>query len=332
MKILKLGVIGCGLAYERLHLPALKKLKDYYEVASLCDIDLNRVEEMAKKTKIKTDHIYRDYQEMINKENLDLILVCVPIPEQERIYEELIHINIPFIAEKPFATTYDTAKRLRDLSKKNNTEILVAENYRFSEDTLLLKKIIDEKKIGDILYVLNVKADNFIVDKTKDTFASTKWRQYPTYPGGSYLDGGVHDIARLHYLFGSVNEMITFAKDESDEHVPYRLITSKILFDQGVTAEYTYYSNESALIDPPIGFRMFGTKGQAYLKDSDSGKIILTNYNEEKEVLTYKTKKGYYNELVHFYEVLVNNKQNECSPDVEIEDIKIIETALNKNW
>ena len=42
MKKIRLGVIGTGMAWERLHWPALQELSDKYEVVALCNLNRER--------------------------------------------------------------------------------------------------------------------------------------------------------------------------------------------------------------------------------------------------------------------------------------------------
>jgi hypothetical protein len=37
MKKVKLGIIGCGIAAQSLHWPALQKLKDEFEITTICN-------------------------------------------------------------------------------------------------------------------------------------------------------------------------------------------------------------------------------------------------------------------------------------------------------
>ncbi len=42
MNKIKLGIIGTGMAWERLHYPALKQLSDKYEITAICDTDIDK--------------------------------------------------------------------------------------------------------------------------------------------------------------------------------------------------------------------------------------------------------------------------------------------------
>jgi len=50
MKKIRLGVIGTGLAWERLHYPAIQELGDKYEIVSLANRTKKDAENFAKKS------------------------------------------------------------------------------------------------------------------------------------------------------------------------------------------------------------------------------------------------------------------------------------------
>ncbi len=39
MDKIKLGIIGLGMGFDRLHLPALRRLTDMFEIIAICDVD-----------------------------------------------------------------------------------------------------------------------------------------------------------------------------------------------------------------------------------------------------------------------------------------------------
>jgi|GEM_PF-6409473 len=39
MQKLKVGIIGAGMAFERLHYPAYQQLAGRYEIVAVCDLD-----------------------------------------------------------------------------------------------------------------------------------------------------------------------------------------------------------------------------------------------------------------------------------------------------
>ncbi len=47
MKRIRIGVIGCGLIGQMMHLPHLKELHELYDLAALCDVSPGTLEYVA---------------------------------------------------------------------------------------------------------------------------------------------------------------------------------------------------------------------------------------------------------------------------------------------
>ena len=65
-----------------------------------------------------------------------------------------------------------------------------------------------------------------------------------------------------------------------------------------------------------------------YLEERDSGKIEVI-YNDGKiESLSYKPQRGYYNELLNFYNALMGVEEIKVTPEVEYGDAVMMFTML----
>ena len=54
MSKLKIGIIGCGGISNGKHMPALSRLSDKVEMVAFCDIIVERAQEAAKSTVLRT--------------------------------------------------------------------------------------------------------------------------------------------------------------------------------------------------------------------------------------------------------------------------------------
>ena len=73
MKKLRIGVIGCG-RISVMHFESVLQLEEA-ELIACCDIKPERAEESAQRYSIKA---YTDYNEMLEKEDLDAVHICLP--------------------------------------------------------------------------------------------------------------------------------------------------------------------------------------------------------------------------------------------------------------
>lgn len=59
---LRVGIIGVGMAFERLHYPAYQKLQDKYEIVALCDPNSARAEKWCQPLGLKPEDVYTNQQ------------------------------------------------------------------------------------------------------------------------------------------------------------------------------------------------------------------------------------------------------------------------------
>jgi predicted dehydrogenase len=322
---LKLGVIGTGMAWERLHFPAIKELSDKYEIIAVCNKTIEKAQNFAKSINLPQDRVYSDHKEMLKRTDIDVYDVLVPISENYEIAKDVLSAGKNLIAEKPLAATIEGAKELIDLKNQRNLKVMVAENYRYEECYTIIKEVITGGKIGDIAYfILNTAAD-FEADMITDTFAAKEWRQHPTVAGGIFLDGSIHDIALMRFLFGDVDRVEAFSKPQNKDFCPYQNINSILKFKSGAIGSYSFYSVGKELQKPPIGLRIYGTLGEIYLESKESGTVSINCKDGFSEQRSFTPQRGYYNELLNYYDGNIVS-----TPEKELGDIELIFNILRK--
>lgn len=324
MKKIRLGIIGTGMAWERLHWPAIQELGDKYEIVALCNRNRDKALDFARKINLPEEKVYDDYRKMLEKENLDAVDLLVPIPENYDLAGEVVKANINLIAEKPLAATMEGAEKLLELHRQHPVLMMVAENYRYDEGINKIREVLEQGKIGDIVYFIFNKSVDFEEDMKKDTFAAKEWRQHPEYAGGTFLDAAIHDLAALRHIFGAVKQVYAMGRPQKEDFSPYRIINSQIEFQNGVIGHYSYYTDGKETIKPLIGLRVFGNKGELYLEEINSGIIKLSYYDGSTEVINYQPDRGYYNELLNFYKAMIGEEEIAVTPEIEYGDVKMV--------
>jgi len=324
MEKVKLGIIGTGMAWERLHYPALSQLTDKYEITALCNNDLNKAKNIALTIGVDPHNVFHEVGEMLLTAELDAVATMVPIHENYEVAHAVITSRKSLIAEKPFASDPDSARKLIDLAKKNNVTVMVAENFRYEEENMIIKDIISQGKIGQVVYFIDNNVGDFTEDMKQNSFAAKEWRQHPKFKGGIFLDAGVHDIARMRYLFGDIESIYATGRPQNEEFCPYSSIHSLIKFKNGVVGQYNYFNRTKETQAPYIGFRVICTEGEIFLESKDKGYVCVSHKDGSSEQIPYTPSKGYYNELLNFYNALNGNDTIVSTPEKETDDIQVI--------
>lgn len=329
MSKIKLGIIGTGLAWERLHYPAIKRLNDKFEINAVCDTDLDKSKKLANECNLPTTSIYSDYQSMLATADIEAVDLMVPIQSNFQVAKAVITSGKHLLAEKPFAASVEEAKELISLSEKSKSKILVAENTRYTEENVLIKSLINENRIGDVIYFIDNNVSEFQKEMLEDTFASTEWRQHPTFKGGIFLDSGIHHIARQRFLFGNVINIYAAGKPVCADFSHYSCINSLLTYKGHISGHYSFYMMGKETQAPSVGLRILGTNGEIYLEDKDCGYVNVSCKDGSHEAIPYTASEGYYHELDNFYDAIQNNKDIVSTPQKELGDIQVIFDILN---
>ncbi len=141
--MLKVALVGVG-GISGTHIPCWDKMEDV-ELVALCDVRPERMEKYEGKRK------YTDFDEMLEKEEIDILDICVPTYLHVDFAVKAMEKGIHVLSEKPISMKKEDVKRAYDCAEKNNVCFMVAQVLRFWDEYVYLKEIIDTKKYGKLL-------------------------------------------------------------------------------------------------------------------------------------------------------------------------------------
>ena len=312
------------MAFERLHYPAFEELSDYYDISAICDSDPQKLQYWTQYLQLDPRHVYTNYRKMLQQEDMDLVDIMVPIEDNYPVTEDAARAGIPIICEKPLAANREQAKAHRDLAQKYKVPIMIAENYRYSEETSILKSLIDQKQLGEPVFFVQTRAIDFPQERWENQFPAKEWRQHPDYRGGAILDMAVHNLAALRHLFGPVDRVHGLGKKQKADWSPYSVIHVNILFKSGMPGQFTFYCGGPEVQRPLIGLRIFCTRGSIYLEENTCGVINLFYNDGVQEQIPFRPQRGFYNELLNFYRAAHGHEKITVTPEIEYGDAKMV--------
>jgi predicted dehydrogenase len=160
------------------HFSAYETLNDKYDLVAVCDINThNCILASERKPSLR---VYSDIAGMMSSEKLDVVSICTPPEYHSGQISFLSNKTKAIICEKPLDSNLDGCQNSLNLCNQHKT--IVAVNYykRFEGCIPQVKKILDDRVIGDI------------------TTATT-------YYSGPLDAVGSHAINLLQFLFGSID-------------------------------------------------------------------------------------------------------------------------------
>ena len=193
------GIIGCGKV-AHLHAKALKHLQTS-DFAAVFSRTLDKAESFASQYGVKA---YDNITEMVEKEKLDLVMVCTPHPNHLDPTIEAMVAGAHVIVEKPLASTLEDCDVMIAAGKKYNKKLGTISQRRFYEPVIRLKKAIDDGKIGrPILGTINM-----LSWRDEKYYKSDPWRGSWEHEGGGVMvNQAPHQLDLLIWLMGDIDEV-----------------------------------------------------------------------------------------------------------------------------
>lgn len=209
--MLKVGIIGSGFGLYGL-LPAFRTIKGC-KVVSICGKKTDRL--LAYCGQIGLKKMYTDWQQMLDKEDLDVVALAVTPAAQYVIAKAAIQKNIDVWAEKPLAPTYKQAVELYNLAKKH--KVINTVDFIFPEiaEWQMVKKMIDQQVYGKLKHV-SVDWD-FLSYDIKNKISS--WKTNLEEGGGALAFYFSHTLYYLEYFAGEIvagSNLLSFSKESKN--------------------------------------------------------------------------------------------------------------------
>ena len=192
--MLKVGLVGAG-GISRAHIPAWIAMEET-ELVALCDVRTEQMEEFPDQRH------YTDFEEMLEKETLDILDICLPtylhVDYAVKAMEKGIHV----ICEKPIALRAEEAVRAYAAAEKNHVNFMVAQVLRFWPEYMFLKELIDSARYGKVLsgYMQRLGV--------KPKWSWDNWMMDPERSGMVPFDLHIHDLDFLVYAFGIPSNVV----------------------------------------------------------------------------------------------------------------------------
>ena len=306
-KRLKLGIIGGGPGSWIGHVHRIaSRFDDEYEiVAGVFSRNLKKNQKFANKIGINMDRCYKNFRELCLKEikrkdPIDVVSVMTPPGSHQQISELFIKNKIHVISDKPFAGNLFQAKKLYK-TVKNNRNIVYGLTHNYSAYPMVrqAKKIIQDKKIGNLEYI-NVEYVQDWTNGKKITYNNAKkifkWKLDRKYAGISTVlnEIGSHAFHLAYYITGLKGQELF------SQITQY---SSKIKFDTNAQVFVNYENNARGLFwistsakggIHGLKIRVFGTKGSLEWTQNDPNYLFFSNINGATKKLDRAYNESYY--------------------------------------
>ena len=142
---LRAGIVGCG-GISRAHATAYANL-DGVTLSALCDINAEALNARADEHGVSAR--YSDYDEMFEKEELDVVSVCTHAPLHGPVAIAAARHGVNVLSEKPLSVDLQTADKMVAACAEAGVRLAVSHQFRFTPLFQEAKAWIDAGRLGE---------------------------------------------------------------------------------------------------------------------------------------------------------------------------------------
>lgn len=140
------------------------------------------------------------YQEILADREVDGVILALPNEMHLEFARKAAQAGKHVYLEKPIANTMDDALRIAGLETAHEVSVVVGHCSRFLTGTRLIKKMIDDGRLGNVSLIETNFSNDRGLRLTKDD-----WRWYGSRsPGGCLSQIAIHQFDTLRYLGGDL--------------------------------------------------------------------------------------------------------------------------------
>ncbi len=197
-----IGFGGIAQSHKNSYL-SLEKRGMPVKLVAICDIDPKAFE---RRVKINIDtgepslggdfNTYTDLEEMLAKEQIDLIDICLPTPLHCEYAIKMLERGYHVQSEKPMALTEEDCRRMIEARDRSGKQLMIGQCLRFYRQYEFLKDCIDDGRYG------KPTAGHFDRLGGPPRWGWNNWYMKPELSGGVIYDLHIHDCDMIRYLFG----------------------------------------------------------------------------------------------------------------------------------
>ncbi len=269
---IKAAIIGYGESGKLSHAYGLQANPEF-EIVAICDLSRERRDQAQSEIGCDT---FANHQELLKASpELDLACIVTRSDTHCEIACDFLRAKIPCVITKPWVLNQSEARGILEASEKNQTRIFPWFPMYWSPEYTLIRKLIDEKAIGDV-FMLRRHVTQFRL--------RYDWQTEMKFGGGYLLNWGPHIVqpilglidSPVKSVFGKLQQVIN--PGDADDNF-YALLE----FENGTIGIAEYTQAEEGL----PSFMIQGNRGMLR-SDGERVTIIKKDPSTDDEPLLEK--------------------------------------------
>jgi len=200
---IKFAIVGCGRIAQR----HAEYIVDQGTLKAVCDIKKDRADILAKRYNVTA---YYSIEDLVKKEkSLDVVSICTPNGLHAEHSIVALKAGYHVLCEKPMALNVKDCKRMIFVAKKFKKKLFIVKQNRFNPPVVVVKKYLDENKLGDILSIQL----NCFWSRKQQYYKESDWRGTTKFDGGTLFTQFSHFIDLIYWLIGDIKNVLAIRKN-----------------------------------------------------------------------------------------------------------------------
>ena len=266
--MLRVGIVGCGNIFT-MHATSAHHLENS-TIVGVCDIKPERADKAAAKYNCKA---YYDYKEMINKDIIDVVHICVPHYLHPIITKYALEAGVNVLCEKPMSIRYEDALENAALAEKNDVKYGIIFQCRYNDSAKLVKQKLLDGTLGKIISARVV----LTWCKPDEYYSLSDWKgTWDKEGGGVVIDQAIHSLDLANWFIDDEIESVQANLTNRGHNIMEVDDSAEgfIRYKNGATLGFWAMNNYGC--DEPIEIRLLCENGKVTM-DYDNAEIILND-------------------------------------------------------
>ena len=187
---IKTGICSYGMSGKLFHAPFIQAHPGF-TLSAVVERNNNDSRERYPGSKL-----YRSVEELCADKTLQLIIVNTPTHLHFEQVKLALQSGKHVLVEKPFTIKVKEAEELIDLAKKQGLQLTIYQNRRYDGDYRAVKKVVEEKLLGDLREV-EIRYDRF-----RPKYSGKQHKEGDLPGAGIIFDLSPHLVDQSLQLFG----------------------------------------------------------------------------------------------------------------------------------
>ena len=304
---MRVGLVGLGMMGSA-HLTNYIKMKENnegIELVAICDVDEKKLSS-GKATAGNLDvtnegfdlsqyNCYTNMEEMIQKENLDFVDLCLPTHLHAPMSIKAMEMGVHVFCEKPMARSSKGCEEMIATSKRTGKKLMIGHTLRYWDVYMFAKDYVDREVFGKCL------SGYFYRGGGTPVWSWENWLLTKEHSGGCLLDQHVHDVDTIVWMFGLPKAVSATGRNV----IPgsgYDIVSANYIYDDGkvINAQDDWVINGDGYGFAML-YRINFEKGALIY---EKGKLMVHPEGGKAYQAEFEGRNAYYDEVILFTKLI----------------------------